>query len=119
MTPREMVDRIDAGRLLTTTILQRCDLGLDPAATIRELAPNLSEVAVDTARKLVELTAFNFAATALVLAGFAPLENLADVPEPPVRAARRTPDEIAAEWLNGPAWTLGPEPEPSPDGGQP
>jgi len=101
MTPREMVDRIDAGRRMTTTILQRCDLGLDPAATIRELAPNLSEVAVDAARKLVELTAFHFASTAMVLTGLVPDEALetAEIPEPPGRPVRQTPDEIAVDWL--------------------
>jgi hypothetical protein len=59
MTPREMVDRIDVGRLLTTTLLQRCDVGLDPVTVIREVAPTLSPIAVEAARRLVELCAFH------------------------------------------------------------
>jgi hypothetical protein len=101
MTPKEIIDRTDAGRRLVTVILQRCDVGLDPATVIRELAPNLSEVAVDAARRLVEICAFHFAATALVLAGLAPPEALEDIPEPPARQTRRTPDEITADWLLG------------------
>ncbi len=99
MTPKEIIDRTDAGRRLVTVILQRCDVGLDPATVIRELAPNLPEVAVDAARRLVEICAFHFAATALVLTGLAPPEALEGIPEPPARSTRRTPDEIAAEWL--------------------
>ena len=98
---RQVIDRMDAGRRMTTTLLQRCDIGLDPATVIRELAPNLSEVAVEAARRLVELCAFNFTATALILSGLVPDEALevAEIPEPPARPTRRTPDEIAAEWL--------------------
>jgi hypothetical protein len=101
MTTKEIIDRIDTGRILTSTLLQRCDLGLDPSAVIRELVPTLSPTAVEAARRLVELCAFNFAATALVLAGLAPPEVLevAEIPEPPARQTRRTPDEIAAAWL--------------------
>jgi hypothetical protein len=99
MTPKELIDRMDAGRLMTTTLLQRCDVGVPVEVALRELAPTLSPAVVDAARKLVELTAFHFAATALVLSGLAPPEVLENIPEPPARPTRRTPDEIVAEWL--------------------
>jgi hypothetical protein len=56
-----MVNLIDAGRRMATTLLQQCDVGVPAEVAIRELAPTLSPAAVDAARKLVELTAFHFA----------------------------------------------------------
>jgi hypothetical protein len=99
--PRDVIERMDAGRRATTLVLQRLDVGLDPVAVIREVSPTLSPIAVEVARRLVELCAFHFAATAMVLTGMVPdaLLEVADIPEPPSRAARRTPDEIASEWL--------------------
>jgi hypothetical protein len=96
---RQVIDQMDAGRRMTTTLLQRCDVGVPVEVALRELAPSLSPAAADAARKLVELTAFHFTATALVLSGLAPPEVLEDIPEPPARPTRRTPDEIVAEWL--------------------
>src|SRR5712664_4059648 len=94
---------MDAGRRMTTTLLQRCDIGLDPTSVVKELAPTLSPIAVEAARRLVELCAVNFTATALILSGLVPDEALevAEIPEPPARQTRRTPDEIAADWLLG------------------
>jgi hypothetical protein len=97
MTPKEITDRMDTGRILTTTLLQRCDVGLDPGDCIRELVPTLSPIGVEAARRLVELCAFNFASTALILSGLVSDEALeiTEIPEPPARPTRRTPDEIA------------------------
>ena len=102
MTHKELIDRMDQGRLATTLVLQRLDLGLDPVTVIREVVgPTLSPVAVEAARRLVEHCAFHFAATALVLAGLADnsLLEVAEIPEPPARPSRPTPDDVAAEWL--------------------
>jgi hypothetical protein len=101
MTPRDVIEQMDAGRRATTLVLQRLDVGLDPVAVIREVSPTLSPIAVEAARRLVELCAFHFAATAMVLTGMVPdsLLEVAEIPEPPARAARRTPDEIASEGL--------------------
>jgi hypothetical protein len=101
MTLKEIIDRMDAGRRMTTTLLQRCDIGLDPTSAVKELAPTLSPIAVEAARRLVELCSFNFTATALILSGLVSDEDLevAEIPEPPARPTRRTPDEIASEWL--------------------
>jgi hypothetical protein len=101
MTPRDVIEQMDAGRRATTLVLQRLDVGLDPVAVIREVSPTLSPVAVDAARRLVELTAFHFASTAMVLTGLVPdaLLEGAEIPEPPARPTRRTPDEIATDWL--------------------
>jgi hypothetical protein len=98
MTPRDVIEQMDAGRRATTLVLQRLDVGLDPVAVIREVSPTLSPIAVEAARRLVELCAFHFAATAMVLTGMVPdsLLEVAEIPESPARAARRGPDEIAA-----------------------
>lgn len=101
MDPREhrqVIDRMDVGRRMATTLLQRCDVGIPVEVAIRELAPTLSPAAVDATRKLAELTAFHFASTAMVLTGLVPdsLLEVAEIPEPPARPARRGPDEIAA-----------------------
>jgi hypothetical protein len=95
---RQVIDRMDVGRRMATTLLQRCDVGIPVEVAIRELAPTLSPAAVDAARKLAELTAFHFASTAMVLTGLVPDSPLevAEIPEPPARPARRGPDEIAA-----------------------
>jgi hypothetical protein len=118
MTPKEIIDRMDAGRRMTTTLLQRCDVGLDPGDCIRELVPTLSPIAVEAARRLVEICAFNFTATALILSGLVPDEALeiAEIPEPPARQTRRTPDEIAADWLLGDLTAPSAIPEDDPRG---
>ena len=121
MDPREsrqsVVNQIDAGRRAATLVLQRLDLGLDPAAVVRELLPTLSPIAVEAASRLVELCAFHFAAAAMVLSGMVSdsLLDVAEIPEPPARPSRPTPDEVAAEWLlrdlGAPVATEAPTPE--------
>jgi hypothetical protein len=51
MTLKEIIDRMDAGRRMTTTLLQRCDIGLDPTSAVKELAPTLSPIAVQVDRR--------------------------------------------------------------------
>jgi len=104
MTPqeiRQVLDRMDAGRRAATTLLQQCDVGIPAEVAIRELAPGLSPQAVDSARRLVGLCAFDFACLAMALSGLASDESLgrAEFPEPPPRPVRPTPDELAAELL--------------------
>jgi hypothetical protein len=59
-----------------------------------------------------------------VIAPFMPAEVDSTKMLPARRPRRPRPsvaerDQAAAAWLAGPAWELGPEPEPSPDGGAP
>jgi hypothetical protein len=70
-----------------------------------------------------------FEGLARVLAGLgdnaviSPFLDVASTKMTPARRPRRPTaaerDQAAAAWLAGPAWELGPEPEPSPDGGAP
>jgi len=104
MTPqeiRQLMDRMDSGRRAATRLITLIDLGLDPFKVIHEVAPGLSPAAVDAARKLADLAAFNHTCLSLTLAGLAPDEILeaAEFPEPPARRHRKTPDELAAELL--------------------
>jgi len=104
MTPREirqLMDRMDSGRRAASRLITLIDLGLDPVKIIHEVAPGLSPVAVDAARKLAIEVAFNYTCLSLTLAGLAPDEILeaAEFPEPPARRYRKTPDELAAELL--------------------
>jgi hypothetical protein len=98
MNVRESIDKINAGRRAAN---QRIDVGLDPAAAVRELTPTLSSIAVESAVRLAGLASFDFAALSIVLAGLAEdsLLETAEIPEPPARPYRPTPDEVAAEWL--------------------
>jgi len=104
MTPREarqLMDRMDSGRRAASRLITLIDLGLDPVQIIHDVAPGLSPVAVDAARKLALEAAFNHTCLSLTLAGLAPDEILeaAEFPEPPARRYRKTPDELAAELL--------------------
>jgi hypothetical protein len=104
MTPREirqLMDRMDSGRRAASRLITLIDLGLDPVQIIHDVAPGLSPAAVDAARKLADLAAFNPTCLSLTLAGLAPDEILeaAEFPEPPSRRYRKTPDELAAELL--------------------
>lgn len=112
MDPREhrqVIDRMDVGRRAATLVLQRLDLGLDPVAVVREVAPTLSPLAVESAVRLAGLASFDYACLAIVLAGLADdsLLETAEIPEPPVRPYRPTPDEVAATEA------------PTPEGDQP
>jgi hypothetical protein len=66
-------------------------------------APTLSDAALQAAADLAQLTSFDYAALSLLLCGLVPdsiLDGL-EIPQAPARAARRTPEEIAADWLLG------------------
>jgi hypothetical protein len=70
MTPleiRQWMNRMDAGRRMATTLLQRTDLGLDPAAVVQELVPTLSPIAVESAVRLPGLCSFDYALLASIL----------------------------------------------------
>ena len=86
-------------------------------SAFRPRSPSLSPQAVDSARRLVGLCAFDFACLAMALSGLASDESLgrAEFPEPPPRPVRPTPDELAAELLGfelPPAAQGAPEPTP-------
>jgi hypothetical protein len=66
MNVRESIDKIDAGRRAATLVLQRLDLGLDPVAVVRDVAPTLSPLAVVSAARLAGLASFDFACLAIV-----------------------------------------------------
>lgn len=68
-----------------------------------EVSPTFPPLAVDAARRLPDLTSFNFACLALTLGGLVSDEVLegADIPEPPARPHRLSPDEAADAWLPG------------------
>jgi hypothetical protein len=85
MNVRESIDKIDAGRRAATLVLQRLDLGLDPVAVVREAAPTLSALAVESAVRLAGLASFDYACLAIVLAGLADdsLLKTTEIPEPP------------------------------------
>jgi hypothetical protein len=104
MTPqeiRQLMDRMDSGRRAASRLITLSDLGLDPVKIIHEVAPGLSPVAVDAARRLAGLCGFDFACLALVLSGLASdaIIGGAEIPEPPARPDRKTPDELAADLL--------------------
>ena len=99
MTPREsrqVIDRMDAGRRAATLVLQRLDLGLDPAAIVRDLAPSLSPLAVQAAAQLAQLALFDFAALSLLLSGVVPDATLEDleIPAAPPRPPRPSPSDL-------------------------
>lgn len=92
MNVRESIDKIDAARRATTLILQRLDVG-------SAKSPRPYPIAVEASAGWVDLCAFHFTATAIVLTGMVPDSHLevAEIPEPPARPTRRTSDQVAAD----------------------
>jgi hypothetical protein len=111
MNVRKSIDKIDAGRRAATLVLQRLDLGLDPVAVVRDVAPTLSPLAVESAARLAGLASFDFACLAVVLAGLADDSVLrgAEIPQAPARPSRPSPEQIAEALMFGTPLTDTPE----------
>jgi hypothetical protein len=99
MNSREQ--KVDAGRRMTSALLQHLDAGVSFDDALREIAPGLSPAAADVVRREVDRTAYGFACLGLILAGLVSPDFLkaAEVQEGYAHAPRLDPDEVAAEML--------------------
>jgi hypothetical protein len=129
---RNTTERLEEARFRASKLLAMVDLlevEISPEV-IREAAlVPISPEAERFGAWALNLARVNIQAVVLVLAGQAPdaviteIMNAVDSPKAlPARRPRSTAADRARradEWLAGPARELGPEPEPSPDGGAP
>jgi len=133
---RNTAERLDEARSRASTMLSLADVleaEVGPEEIRRAALVPVSEVAERFVAKLAACARENLEAIARVLAGLGSDEGITFIMNKidsmslaPVRRPRRPRPTAAAErarrateFLAGPAWELGPEPEPPPDGGAP